>query len=140
MKLHLLQLAGLLHFAILIASASVPRLLGWRTALPYLPRMLRQLFWVYGAFIVMVIIGFGTLTLVFAPALAAGDALARGLCALIAVFWLARLTVQLFVFDLEPYLTRWWLRLGSHGLTLAFTYFALVYGASALLPGDWVPR
>jgi hypothetical protein len=136
MKLQFLLLAGILHFCILIASASVPRLLGWRTALPNLPRMLRQLFWVYGAFIVLVIIGFGTLTLAFAPALAAGGSLARGLCALIAFFWLARLGVQLFVFDLEPYLTRWWLRLGSHGLTVAFLYFALVYGACALLPAE----
>lgn len=136
MKLHLIQLAGLLHFGILIASALTPRMLDWRGALPSLPPLLRQLFWVYGAFIVLVIIGFGTLTLVYAPALAAGVPLGRGLCALIAIFWFARLGVQLFVFDLRPYLTRWWLRLGSHGLTAAFVFFTLVYGAAALFPGE----
>jgi hypothetical protein len=136
MKLHLIQLAGLLHFGILIASALTPRVLDWRGALPSLPPLLRQLFWVYGVFIVLVIIGFGSLTLAYAPALAAGTPLARGLCALIALFWIARLAVQLFVFDLRPYLTAWWLKLGAHGLTAAFVFLGAVYGAAALFPGE----
>ena len=138
-KLLLIQSAGLAHFGILIASALAPRVLNWRGALSTLPPILRQLFWVYGAFIVMTIIGFGTLTLAFAPAFAAGVPLARGLSAFIAIFWAARLFVQLAIFDLKPYLTAPWLRWGSHALTLVFAYQAVIYGAAALWPGEVWP-
>ena len=66
---------------------------------------LRRLFWVYGAFIVLVIISFGTLTLMHGGELAAGTPLGRALCLFIGIFWLARLLVQLFVFDARPFLT-----------------------------------
>jgi hypothetical protein len=54
----LLQLAGFLQLSILIASALVPRVLDWRRNLAGLNAFLRKLFWVYGIFIVLVIIGF----------------------------------------------------------------------------------
>ena len=61
--------------------------------------MLRQLFWVYGVFIVVMSISFGVLTCIHAPAMAAGDPIARSICALIAIFWGLRLLVQWFVFS-----------------------------------------
>jgi hypothetical protein len=136
MKLILLQTAGVLHFGILIASALTPRVLNWRGTLAPLPALVRQLFWVYGAFIVLVIVSFGTLTLTFATELAEGAPLARGVCVFIAVFWLARLGVQWLVFDASPYLTAWWLRWGYHGLTVVFLFLASVYALSALRPGE----
>jgi hypothetical protein len=131
MKLFLLQSAGVLHFLILIASSLAPRVLDWRGNLAALPTMLRRLFWVYGASIVLVIIGFGALTLAFAPTLAAGSPLARGFCGFVAAFWLLRLIVQLFVFDLRPYLTNRFYWLGYQGLTAAFIAFVVVYGLAA---------
>lgn len=129
---NLLRLAGLGHFAILTASALVPKVLDWKTVLKPLPPFLRTLFWVYGVFIVLTIIGLGTLTLVNARAMAAGDPVARTLAAFIAVFWGARLIVQLFVFDTRPYLTNLWLKLGYHLLTVAFIFLTLVFTAAAL--------
>ncbi len=134
MKILLLQMAGLLHFAILIASAATPHVLDWRANLAALHPFLRQLFWVYGAFIVLVIAGFGTLTLLNASAMAAGDPAARSLCAFIAIFWLARLAVQWFVFDARPFLTNALVIAGYHSLTLAFIYLSLVYGWAAIFP------
>lgn len=134
-QLHLetfLRLAGLGHFVILTASALVPKVLDWKTALKPLPPFLRTLFWVYGIFIVLTIISFGTLTLLHADAMALGDPVARSVAAVIAVFWGARLIVQLFVFDARPYLTNVWLKLGDHLLTLAFVFFTLVYAAAAV--------
>jgi ABC-type arginine/histidine transport system permease subunit len=126
-----LLLAGLGQFATLTASALVPKVLDWKTTLRPLPPFLRTLFWTYGVFIVMTIIGMGTLTLLHAHAMAAGDAVARSLAAFIAVFWGARLFVQLFIFDARPYLTNRWLKLGDHALTLAFLYFTTVYAIAA---------
>ena len=127
----LLLIGGLLHFVILIASGLTPRLLDWRTNLAALHPFLRRLFWVYGCFIVLTIISFGTVTLVAAEQLAAAGPLARSVCAMIAIFWLARLAVQFFVFDARPFLTTAFRRLGYHGLTFLFTALVFIYGAVA---------
>jgi len=128
----LLILGGLLHFVILIASALTPRLLDWRGNLAALHPFLRRLFWVYGAFIVLVIISFGTLTLLRADELASTAPLARTVCGMIAIFWLARLAVQFFVFDARPFLTSAFRRVGYHGLTFLFSALVFIYGAAAL--------
>ena len=128
----LIQLGGLVHFAILIASALTPGVLEWRRHLASLPSLLRQLFWVYGSFIVLVIVAFGTMSIAHAGALASGDPLARSVCGLIAIFWGARLTVQLFVFDASPFLTNALLKVGYHMLTIAFVALTLIYGRAAI--------
>ena len=130
----LIQLGGLVHFGILIASALTPGVLEWRRHLATLPPLLRQLFWVYGSFIVLVIVAFGTMSLAHAGALASGDPLARSVCTVIAIFWAARLAVQWFVFDATPFLTSTLLKAGYHTLTLAFGALALIYGRAALHP------
>jgi len=127
-----LKLAGVLHFALLAASFSTPRALDWRRNLASLHPFLRSLFWVYGAFIVLIIIGFGTITLLNSSAMASGEPLARTLCAFIAVFWLARLGVQWLVFDARPFLTNWFYRIGYHSLNFVFGYFTAVYGLAAI--------
>ena len=128
----LLRIAGLLHFGLLIASALTPRALDWRANLAALHPFLRRLFWVYGSFIVLVIVAFGTLTLCHGAEMAAGTPLGRSLCLFIAVFWLARLFVQLFVFEARPFLTTWFYKIGYHGLTVVFIYFAAVYGFASV--------
>jgi hypothetical protein len=127
-----LRLAGAGHFAILSASALVPKVLDWKNSLKSLPPFLRTLFWVYGIFIVLTISGLGALTLFNAHEMAAGTFAARSLATFSAIFWGARLFVQLFVFDARPYLTNRWLKLGDHLLTLAFLFFTIVYGVAAL--------
>ena len=130
----LLFAGGVLHFVVLIASALTPRVLDWRANLAGLHPFLHRLFWVYGGFIVLVIISFGALTLLHADELASGAALPRSVCAVIALFWLARLGVQFFVFDARPFLTTTFLRLGYHGLTLLFASLVFIYGCAALNP------
>src|SRR5438552_17385155 len=77
-SLHMsLFIAGWLHFAVLIASAMVPGVLDWRNELARLSALTRQRVWVHGAFIVLVIIGFGVTTILTAEALANGSTLSR---------------------------------------------------------------
>jgi hypothetical protein len=130
-----LMTAGLLHFGILIASALVPRVLAWHGELRKLPPLFAQLVWVHGAFIVLTIIGFGTLSIVNANELATGTSLARSVCALIALFWGTRLAVQFFYFTPTGYLTTLTLKLGYNALTLAFTFLTVVYAWGALATG-----
>ena len=130
----LLLVAGALHFTLLLPGALLPRVLNWRAELRNLCDLTRHVIWVHGAFVVIVIVGFGLLTILNARALTSGTVLARSLCALIALFWLARLGIQLFVFDARPYLRNWFLKAGYHGLTAVFSYFAAVYAWAALFP------
>ena len=131
----LIFLGGILHFGILLASAAVPLVLDWKASLAKLDGLSQQLVWVHGAFIVLVIIGFGLLSLVFADELASGTRLARGVCLFIALFWGARLVVQFFVFDARPYLKNMFLKLGYHALTVVFLYHAVVYSLAAFWRG-----
>jgi hypothetical protein len=131
MKL-LLQLAAAVQFVILTASALTPRVFDWRKNLAALHPFLRKLFWVYGVFIVMVIIAFATLTFRHADAMAAREPVARSLCLFITIFWGARLFVQFAIFDPRPFLTNWIYRIGYHALTFTFAFLVLVYGRTAL--------
>ncbi len=130
----LIRIAGVSQALVLIASALVPFQLDWRRELAVLPRLHRQLHWVYGGYIVISIVAFSTLSLLHADELAAGGGLARGVCAYATVFWGVRLTLQ-GVFDVKPHLTAWWLKAGYHGLTLLFVYVTAVFAWAAFAPG-----
>ena len=102
-----------------------------RDHLRQLPPFIRNLFWVYYAFIGLMLIGFGTLTFFFASEMATGQPVARGLCVLLAMFWTIRLVVAAFVFDVRPYLTHWFYRLGYHATNLVFVYLVAIYAWTA---------
>jgi hypothetical protein len=129
----LIAIGGVCHFGILVASALTPKVLDWRTQLRLLNPLCRHVVWAHGAFIALVIVGFGALSLGLASDLAAGTPLARSLCAFMGSFWLARLMIQLFIFDARPFLTTRFLTVGYHGLTAVFIYLAATYLAAAML-------
>ena len=129
----LLRIGGLLHFGILIASALTPRVLDWKRELQKLNPLTRQLVWVHGIFIVLTIIALGAIATTNAPQLALGGLLARSLCAFVALFWLARLSLQFALFDPREFLTApYGVVLSYHGLTFVFAYLALIFGWAAV--------
>lgn len=128
----LIFIGGVFHFGILLASASVPRVLRWRESLAGLDPLTRHLIWVHGVFIVLTIVGMGTISLALPRELAAGSPLALAVCGFIAIFWIARLAVQFTLFDARPYLHGLVLKAGYHGLTLVFAYFSAVYAWAAI--------
>ena len=130
---YLILIGGVLHFLTLIASAMVPKTLDWKGELAKLIPFLRTLFWVYGAFIVLTIIAFGLLSVLHFRELAAGDSLARSMCAFIAIFWGVRLVVALFFFDASEFLTTWYFKVGYHLLTVTFIYQTIAYGYCAII-------
>ena len=137
MKLNLtlaLQIAGLLHLGLMCAGLMMPRVVNMRAHLATLPPFIRQLFWVYYTFIGLSLVSFCIITLTFADTLAAGSPLARALCAFFAVFWTVRLVAGTFIFDMRPYLTSAWRRLGYHAINIVFAYLPVVYAAAAIQP------
>ncbi|HEY8185058.1 MAG TPA: hypothetical protein VIF64_03255 [Pyrinomonadaceae bacterium] len=127
----LIFLAGVGQLGVLVASALVPFQLKWKSELAILSRLHRQMYWVYGGYVVLAIVAFGLISLFNARELASGSGLARGVCGYIAVFWGIRLALQ-WVFDVKEHLSAWWLRLGYYILTILFASFTLLYGFAAL--------
>jgi len=123
--------AGVAQLCVLIASALVPVRLQWGTILASLPPLVRQLFWIYGGYVVLSIVGLGTISLVCADELAAGSLLARAFCVYAMLFWGTRLSLQPFL-QAKPFLTTWWLRGGYHVLTVLFTSFTLIFAWAAI--------
>ena len=132
----LLQIAGLLHIGLVWAGASMPAAVNLRGHLATLPPFIRRLFYVYLSFIGMLLVGFGCLTFFFAGALASGGGLARGICLLLVAFWSLRLIAAAFVFDVRPYLTNWFYRIGYHAINLVFVYLLAVYVLAAWKGGS----
>jgi hypothetical protein len=126
-----LPVAGMLHFALLIASFRVPRVLRWEDDLRKVDPLTRQLVLVHGAFIVLTIIAFGTITLATRSSLLVGSELGAAVALFIALFWFCRLLIQLFYFDAEAHLTSLGLRLGYRALTMLFVFFTTVYFLTA---------
>jgi len=129
----LIFVGGVCQLGILTASAIVPFRLNWREELRSLSPLHRQMYWVYGGYVVLGIIALGLISLCNSQELASGGRLARGVCGYIALFWGCRVCLQP-VFDVKQHLTAWWLRLGYHSLTVVFAYLTIIYAWAALLP------
>ena len=127
----LIFLAGIGQLGILIASSLVPFQLKWKTELAVLSRLHRQMYWIYGAYVVLSIAAFGLICLFNANELANGSGLARAVCGYIGIFWGGRLALQ-WVLGVEGHLSIWWLRLGYHVLTILFAGFTLLFAFAAL--------
>ena len=124
-------LAGCAQLCVLIASSLVPLRLKWTTSLEVLPRLHRQLYWVYGGYVVLAIVANGVICIINAEELAAGSRLARCVCVYVAVFWGVRLSLQT-ILDVKEQLTTWWLHAGYHLLTLLFAAFTALFAYAAL--------
>ncbi|PYJ82978.1 MAG: hypothetical protein DME22_16890 [Verrucomicrobia bacterium] len=127
----LLQIGGALHLGLAWAGGTMPKVVNLREHLAALPPFIRRLFWVYFTFIGLTLVSFGGLTFFYAPAMASGEPLARALCVFLAAFWILRLIVAVFVFDVRPYLANWFYRLGYYLTTAVFIYLAAIYAWTA---------
>ena len=130
----LLKLASLTHLGLLAAGLLMPRVVGLPEHIHSLPKFIRQLFWVYYTFIGLCLISFGLGTFCFAEELASGAPLARAVCGFLAVFWTVRFIAGTFVFDLRPYLTSLWRRIGLSAANFVFTTLPVIYAWAAIRP------
>lgn len=126
--------AGIGQLSVLVASALVPVRLNWREVFKQLPRLHRQMYWVYGGYTVLSIVSLGLISLLNAVELSSGSFLARSFCAYAAVFWGIRISLQ-GVLEVKEHLKTWWLTLGYHMLSVLFTVFTAVFAYAAFRPG-----
>ena len=124
----LIWVAGLLQLGIAAANLLLPRILRYRENLARMSPMVREIFLVHTGYIVLVLIAFGTMSLLFAPDLAGGSRLGRFLSAFMAVFWLLRIPVQL---GYDPAVRRKY-RVFDVAFLVALLYLGGIYLLAAL--------
>ena len=121
--------AGAVQVAIIAANFILPKKLSCRENLARVSPMIREVFIVHWIYIVLVLGIFASLCFWFAPELAGATRLGRYLSAVIAVFWLLRVPIQLFFYDPE---LRKQNRFGDVIFLLAFSYLGVVFSIAAL--------
>ena len=127
--IELLWTAGIVQLLILAANFILPGKLDCRAHVSRMSPMIREIFIVHWAYIALILAVFSILSLCFASELAGPSRLGQFLAAVIAVFWLARVPIQLFFYDPE---IRRQNRLGDVVFLTAFSYLGVVFGAAAL--------
>jgi hypothetical protein len=122
-----LQIAGILQLALSLAHFGFARHFGWREELQRVSLLTRQIFWVHTGFLMLVLAGFGGISLFCADELLAHSSLSRVVLGGLSLFWVARLYCQFFVY--RPELWRGnTVHTAAHVLfTLLWTFLTAVY-------------
>jgi len=125
----LIMIAGVGQILLALASLAIPKVLDWRRETAKLEPLTRQVFWTYSGYIWGTNVCFGLLSSLAPAWLLDGSPLARAVCAYIALYWGARVIVQLGFFRKHtppgflPRLAEW-------VLTIFFVALAVVYGSA----------
>ena len=120
--------AGAVQLIIIAGNFVLPRKLRCRENLARVSPMIREVFIVHWAYIVLVLGIFASLSFWFAPELAGASRLGRFLSAVMAIFWLLRVPIQMFFYDPE---LRRQNRLGDVVFLAAFSYLGIVFAVAA---------
>ena len=95
----LILISGIGHLTLSAGSLMVPVALKWNVHLKNLQPLLRQMFWTYAAYILMINVFFGLICIIGTEELLNQTILAKSIHLLIAVYGLIRIGVQFFYFD-----------------------------------------
>jgi Membrane bound O-acyl transferase family len=128
-----LWLAAAGHFSTLIAGLQVPFRLHWQEELSRLSSFNRKILLYCAAFVGLMIIAFGCLTLALHDQFLMGDKCAVFLALLIALFWIARLVVDWFYFHHSDWPKGPEFVIGHACLNTLFLFLASVYSSVVLL-------
>jgi O-antigen/teichoic acid export membrane protein len=123
-----IQIAGAVQLAIGLANLPLASRLQYRKNLAGASEIVRQVFYVHAAYIVLVVLGFAALSLLFPEELVSGRPLGRFLSTFLAIFWLLRVPIQLFYYPVE---IRRQNRLADVIFLVAFAFLAIVFGLAA---------
>jgi hypothetical protein len=130
--------AGMAHFPLCLATLYVPVALNWRTNLAVLQPLLRQMFWTYAGYILVINCCFGVVSTAATTELLNGSFLAKSITLFIAFYWIVRVGIQFFYFDRTHapkgplYVT------GEILLVSCFIAFSIVYLAAFLFNNSWI--
>jgi hypothetical protein len=125
------RLAGFAQLALAAASTAIPFVLRWREETAKLRPLLRQLFWVYAAYILGLHVAFGLLSAAAPAWLLDGSPLATAVTGFIALYWGVRLGLQ-FAFPRSDVPRGLRFRLAEVALSALFVFLTATYAAAFL--------
>ena len=122
----LLMLAGVGQIVLCLGSLFIPKLLNWKSELAKVSPLIRNIFWVYAAYILAINFLFGILSLFASSSLMDGSVLAKSMTAFIFLYWVSRLVIQFSGFSKHAPTGKIY-KVGEIGLVSGFVYFTLAY-------------
>jgi hypothetical protein len=134
----LIIIAGAGHIALCFGSLLIPKVLQWKNHLSNLQPLLRQMFWTYAAYILVINFCFGIVSLAGTDELLNGSFLARSITFFVSVYWLTRIAIQFFYFDRTNAPKGAIYTLGEVALILLFAFFTIVYLLAFLFNNAWI--
>lgn len=135
---NLLIISGIAHFVLCLGSLAVPKALQWKDHLSRLKPLLRQMFWTYAGYILVINFGFGVISIFGAGELLNHSFLAKSLTFFIGFYWLGRIVIQFFYFDRSDAPKGFIYTLGEIALVTLFFGFTIVYFAAFLFNNSWI--
>jgi len=123
----LLQLAGLAQVMLAIGSLAIPRLLNWEAELLKTSKLIKQMFWTYAGYILVINICFGLLSFFCYQDLVNGSRLAMVVNGFIDAYWISRVAIQFLYFDRIAFPQGKLYLAGEVVLVLVFILLSCVY-------------
>ncbi len=123
----LLCIAGIAQIALVIGSLVIPKILNWKPELGKVRPLIKQMFWTYAAYILVINLSFGLLSAFDFRELINGSNLAMVITGFIAVYWVSRVLIQFFYFDRRDFPTGKLNMLAEVLLVALFVFLSLVY-------------
>ena len=129
---------GFGHFAICLASLTIPKVLNWSVHLSTLHPLLRQMFWTYAGYILAINFCFGLISILGSHELVNQSFLAKATTLLIGTYWLTRIAIQFLYFDRSDAPKGILFTLGEIALVGLFTLFTLTYFTAFFINQGWI--
>lgn len=128
-----IRLAGLAQIVLVMGSFAIPKVLDWPNQLKTVPPLIRQMFWVYAAYILTINLCFGLVSTFVSAELVNHSTLAVLVNGFIALYWISRMVVQFFVLDHSNFPKGPWHKVAEMTLTLLFICLATIYSTAFYL-------
>jgi len=124
---NLIQLAGIAQITLALGSVFIPKLLNWRAELLKPSLLIKQMFWTYAVYILVINTSFGLVSVFASHDLSNGSNLATMLTGFIGVYWISRLSTQFFYLDRRAFPKGRWYTIGETLLVSVFITLSTVY-------------
>jgi hypothetical protein len=130
--------SGIGHFILCAGSLAIPRALSWNTHLNKLQPLLRQMFWTYAGYILVINFSFGIVSVLGTAELVDHSFLAKCITFFIGLYWLSRIIIQFLYFDRSNAPKGPLYSIGEVVLIALFVAFTIVYFVAFLYNNSWI--
>ena len=130
--------SGFGHIALCIGSLYIPKALQWQKHLKNLQPFLRQMFWTYAAYILVINCCFGLVSIFGSYELLDHSFLAKSITLFIGIYWLTRIGIQFFYFDKSEAPKGIQYTVGEIALIGLFIFFTLTYLIAFFFNIGWI--